>query len=1075
MRHLPLSCRKPAAVVLLLLLLVVTPGWTEPNLPEEFGRISFTEGLINSSVSSITQDEEGFLWFGTQAGVQRYDGYGMRLYTAEPFEAGSLSNQLVQTISLGRDSSLWIGTYGGLNHLDFLTGRIVSYPHEPGNETTLSNNVVTSITYDSEDTLWVATLDGLNRLDSRSEGRFTRFTPDPEDPRALPHRTIRSVFRDSRDRLWVGSHGGLSLLAVEEEGSPLFRTWSDEGPRNESLPSPYVMTIAEDQSGYLWIGTWDGGVSRFDPESGMFVHFELADHRLYTLMVARTGLVYAGTWGGGLFVLDPLEGVVAAYRHDPSLSGGLAHDVVYSLYEDRSGIIWIGTNGNGINTFDRSRASFRYIHRDLPRERRLDSGKVQVLWHDPAGGDLYVGLQNSGLNVVDGATGTVTRYRHDPADPRSISNDTINAIHPEREGTILVATHGGINRFFPPRDAGETGRFELLETPAIPDPIVYRLLRDSRDRLWIGTYSAGVFRYDGEGRVHQYSHDPSDERTIGNNLIYEILEDRYGEIWVATNGGLHRYNAAADDFDRFIYDPENRAGISGLSVGNIYEDSAGTLWVGTRSGGLNRFDRETETFRHFTIREGLSSNSVVALGEGERGRLYVATPNGLNVVTADGAVTRIDERDGLSVREFSTGIARDAAGALLLGAFSEVVRVAPLPEVEQEVPPTTVITGMKVLNRPLEIPLEYSGAPVVELAHTENFLEFSFAALSFSLPERNTYRYRLEGFDGAWVDAGTRNTATYTNVPPGRYQFLVVGTDARNNAGPEPARVLITIRPPFWRTTWFVALMTVLLILVVGAVYALRVRSLRRINSLLEQTVAERTASLREANEVKERFFSIIAHDLRGPVTGLESLSRQARDDHGTYSPELLGEVFSTIHAGASAMQGMLENLLEWARVQSGGLESKAQTLALEPLLRDVAGAHSVAVHAKNITLHVECEEGITLRADPDMTRVVVQNLLNNAIKYTPTGGEVYLSGGRTPESGAVEIVVRDSGIGIAPDKLDTLFRVDMRHRTVGTAGERGSGFGLSLCKDLMRLQGGELHLSSEVGSGTTVTVRFAP
>ncbi len=1038
--------------------------------PVEFEQLTFVAGLVNSSVSSIVQDDAGFLWFGTQAGLQRYDGYGMKLYTAEPFNSNSLSNQLVQTAYLAPDNVMWVGTYGGLNRKDILSEEFSAFTHVPEDPTTLSNNVVTSITHDAGGTLWVATLDGLNRLDDVDEKRFTRFMADPEDPSALRHDTVRSLFRDSRDRMWVGSLGGLSLLTEDENGRTRFSTW-DAGP--DGLVSPYVMTITEDDAGYLWLGTWDGGLSRFDPEEETFDHFPLPDNRVYTVMVTAGGLVYAGTWGGGLYILDPGTGEITEYRHDPEVPGSLAHDVVYSLHEDRSGLIWIGTNGNGLNKFDPTRDFFRYIHPDLPREQRLDSGKIHVLWRDPDTGDLYVGLQNNGLNVVDGETGEVTRYAHDENDSDSISSDTVNGLLPEPEGTFLISTHAGINRFHPPAQRGERGRFELVSDPDIPDPIVYRMIRDRANRIWIGTYSSGVFRYDPDGDLHRYSNDPGDSRSLSDNLVYDLLEDGYGTIWIATNGGLNRYQPGTDDFDRFTYDPENTDGLSGANTADIVEDHAGVLWVGSRSGGLNRFDRETETFRHYTIQEGLSSNTVTAIAEGDPGFLYVATPNGLNLLhTASGRVDRIDERDGLTTREFSTGVTRDTDGALLFGAFSEVVRVAPRFAERDGAPAPTVITEARVVNEPLPLPLEYIHDADLELTHEENFLEFSFAVLDFSVPARNEYRYRLVGFDSDWIDAGTRNTATYTNVPPGSYEFQVAGTDSRGVPSPDYASVRILIRPPFWQTPWFMAGIVVLVVGLIAAVYVLRVRTLRRVNRLLEETVAERTARLTEANEVKDRFFSIIAHDLRGPISGIESVTRNAVTEFTDYSEELLKEIFSTLHSSAQGLLGMLENLLEWARVQSGRIAYAPQQVSLSEVLTGVVEANRGAAQAKSVELRFQCSGDVYATADLDMLRVITQNLVNNAIKFTPRDGTVTVqcrvSVGVTDH---VEVVVSDTGVGIPEEKISELFLVDRRYRTTGTAGERGSGFGLSLCNDLVHRQNGTIDVSSDTASGTTVVV----
>jgi signal transduction histidine kinase/ligand-binding sensor domain-containing protein len=1074
------SCRT-LQLLLLLLLSLFAAGTLPAQLPSdtsqvEFGHISFADGLVNSSVSAITQDDYGFLWFATQGGLQRYDGYQMRLYTAEPFESNSLSHQLVQTVFLAPDNVMWVGTYAGLNRFDMTTGAIRHFPHQADDLSTLSGNVVTSIALDADERLWVATLDGLSRLDDEARGMFTRFVSGSGGEDGLPHDTVRAVFLDSRETLWIGSFGGLSRVRTEGEDVRFHTTRTEEETgedREFSLPSPYVMTITEDDQGMLWVGTWGGGVSRLDTETGRFTHYELSDNRVYTVMAGRAGLIYAATWGGGLHVIDPDTGTIVEHRHNPDVERSLAHDVVYSLHEDRSGIIWIGTNGNGISKYDRSRESFRFIHRELPEKRRLDAGKVQVLWAHPSTRELYVGLQNSGLNVVDPDSGEITRYRHDPEDPATISSDTVNGILPESDGTILVSTHAGINRFIPPSRPDGRGRFERLDM--LDDQIVYRMIRDRAGRTWIGSYSFGLYRFDPDGTRYHYPHDPDDPRSLTDNLVYDILEDSHGVLWIATNGGLNRYLPGSDDFDRFTYDRENPQGLSANSTSNLYEDHRGTLWVGTRAGGLNRFHRDTGTFSHIFARDGLSSNTVTAIREGDPGRLYVATPNGLNLVLDDGdEILQIDERDGLYAREFSTGVTRDHEGRLLFGAFSEIIRVASRAPETGGVAPVTVITEISVMNEPLELPFRHDSYPELHLTHEENFLSFSFSALSFANPERNRYRYRLVGIDNDWIEAGTHRAAVYTNLPPGQFQFQVIGSDARGLESEEPATISVVIRPPFWLTGWFLVLTGFLVVISIVVIYLLRVRSLQRLNRQLETIVAERTARLTEANEVKDQFFSIIAHDLRGPIAGLESLTGRAVEESPSYDAALLREVFSTIHATARGLSGMLENLLEWARVQSGRIVCAVQAVPVDGVLRDALDTNSGSIRSKEITARIACDTTTSALADPRMLQVIVENILNNALKFTPRGGTVTLECKSDEAAGTertVRIVVRDTGVGIPPEKIPGLFRVGERHRSAGTDGERGSGFGLALCSDLARLQGGRIEITSEVGHGTTVTV----
>lgn len=1061
--------RQSALYLLLMIMGLVAGGALEaqdsgarhtPTPPEgwEFSPVNHRDGLVNSSISVILQDEHRFLWFGTQAGLHRYDGYTMDVYTAEPFNRNSLSNQLVQTAYLDHQDVLWVGTYGGLDRFDTLTGTFRPFPHTPDREDSLSNNVVTGITRDGDGTLWAATLQGLNRLDNEETGTFTRFLAG-QDSRSLPHNTVRAVHRHSDGTLWIGSLGGLSRVEPDDTapGGVSFVTYGAE-----TLASPYVMAIREDRQGVLWLAVWDAGVIRFDPATRSTTTFPLEDNRTYTLLITRDGMILAATWGGGLAVLNEETGLQYTHRHNSAVSHSLAHNVVYSLYEDASGIIWIGTNGNAISKLDRNRISYRYLHQELPEVQRPGTGKVQVILRHRQSNELFIGYQNSGLSVQDPLSREMRHYRHNPADQRSISSDTVNGILPEPQGTVLVSTHNGINRYHPPQE-NRQGYFERLDI--IPDPIVYRMIDGPDGAVWIGTYSFGLFRWDpATGDVEHLPSIPGDARSLTNELVYDLAFDHQGDLWVATNNGLNRLPRNSRVFQRFFYDPENPAGISASNTSNILVDSRGTVWIGSRSGGINRYHRETGTFSHISTRDGLSSNTVTALLEGDDGLVYIATPNGMNVLNPESReVFQIDERDGLAVREFSTGAMVDVDNTLLFGAFSEIVRVPPIVHIPVDTQPRTVITGIRVGS-------ETHTPGDLTVRHTENFLDITFALLEFTIPERNSYRYRLVGLDDQWTDAGTRRSATYTNLPPGTFRFEVVGTDARGNESAESAAVTITITPPFWRTPWFITAMTLMVVAAVILAYRYRVGNLRRQTVLLEETVAQRTAELSEANMVKDRFFSIIAHDLRGPLAGIASITDRVATDFSHYNQEALREIFETMQSTSRGILRMLENLLEWARVQSGTIRQDLHPMDLHLVAAEILESYGGTAREKGVDLQNVVPPKTYALADDNMMRVILENLVNNGIKFTNPGGSVTISL-QHPAEERVVLAVRDTGVGIDSSRVPTLFRVDSRTATAGTAGERGSGFGLALCSDLARMQGGTVEVESAPGEGTTVRV----
>ncbi|TVR93257.1 MAG: hypothetical protein EA428_02480 [Spirochaetaceae bacterium] len=1093
-----------------------------------FDHLSYRDGLVNSSISSILQDKDGFLWFGSQGGLHRYDGYDMMLFGSQPFDPASLSHQLVQTLYYGPDGTIWIGTYGGINKLDTETFSITKrLRHEYDNPHSLNNDIVVSIAHDAAGQLWVGTLDGLHRLDSGAGAgdadagdagaadadataaahdaataaahSFTRFLPNPEIPGALPHQTVRALHLDSRGRLWAGSLGGLSLVQEDTNGEIEFLTipgalpYAAPEPEVQSqsedslgggvwpglsLPHSYVMDLAEAENGDLWIGMWGGGVARLSADLDSIEAFELPDNRVYQVLPASDGLVYVATWGGGLVVLEPESGGITRYLHNQDDPFSISHDVVYSLYEDRTGIIWIGTNGNGISRLDRSRIDYRFIHPDLPEQQRLSTGRAQTLFYDTPSGELYIGVQEAGLHRRDPETGAIRIYTHNPDDPNSISNDNVSMLLRDHPDYLIVATNAGLDRFYPDEERFESVWGVFADLRPLP-PIVYSILRAHDGSLWVGTYDAGLFRLLPDGEIRTYAHDPKDQHSLSNNLIYHILQDAHGEIWVATNGGLNRFRPESEDFTRYLYDPADQTGVTSNSIAQLYEDSRAALWVGTRGGGLLRYNPDSGNFSAYTYNDGLTSNFITAFHEGEPGVLYVATPSGMNRFdTVRENITQIDERDGLTEREFTMGATKTQGDELLFGAFSAVVRIPIGRSYAEGHAPQVHITGIKVMNSPLQHELPPHRIRSLTLPHTKNFISFEFAAMDFALPHRNHYRYRLVGLDSTWIEAGNRRFADYTGLAPGNYVFEVLGADAHGTWSETPARIELSITPPFWRTDVFGVALVGLIAAAIWTVFQLRTRSLRLQNARLEELVQERTdelhqlnATLRAGNATKDRFFSIVSHDLRGPIGGMRSFLTGFESEIETLPAKEIKDVFRVLKETVGGIESMLENLLSWSRLQSGSMPIDPVAIRVDEMVDHVFESYLVAAQAKNIRLERSLGESVYALADPHALKTVLNNIVNNAVKFTPRGGTVGVEIEQLPDTAC--ITVRDTGVGIPADKLESIFAVDQVVRTRGTAGEKGSGLGLTLCKDLVEQMHGTMELNSTKDAGTIVVLQL--
>ena len=772
-----------AAPLLLFLLLGVTqsvwgrgaatPAQDALDLPEEglFSSLSTRDGMSNSSVSGIVQDRMGFIWFGTQGGLDRYDGYSFKVFENRPFDATSLSNNQVQTLYLDGDV-LWVGTYGGLNRLDLATERFSVFRNDPQKSDSLSNNTVVCITRDARGSLWVGTLEGLNRLDEKT-GSFTRYTAHPGDPSSLQSGIIRALKVDSRGRLWIGTSGGGLSEYLYDTGD--FRTYRSVPGNPASLLTDYVMSIDSDSEGQLWLGTWYGGVSRFEPETGLFENYRTADERVYVVSAAEPGVILAGTWGGGLFEFD--RGSKRFYRYRAGNEpGALSHDVVYSILRDGSGELWFGTNGGGVDKLGQARRSYRAITAD-DSGNTLPRGKIYSVQVD-ASGDLWVGVYNAGLARRDAKTGRWRRYRHDPGNPRSLPNDIVDFAYLDSRGTLWFGTNDGLARYNPGTDD-----FTVTRPDGKPDGLsseVLYAMQEDEGGYWIGTFHSGLDYLDRvTGRFRHFAHDPAKSDSLSDNLVFVLQRDSRGRLWVGTNHGLNRLEGGG--FVHYYYDPAKTSGISSDSIRTMYSDSRGQLWIGTAGGGLLRYESETDSFVTYSKKDGLPSNSIVRILEDRDGNLWIATQLGLVLYDrASGIFRSLTVYNDLRNREFFSGALAAPDGSLYFGALDTLYRFDSGGYDYNTHRPPVVLTDVSINNAPARMPTAASRLDRLELPYGRTTVTFDFAALDFREPGQNRYAYRLEGFDSGWIQAGTRHSATYTNLHGGNYVFRV---RASNNDG----------------------------------------------------------------------------------------------------------------------------------------------------------------------------------------------------------------------------------------------------------------------------------------------------
>ncbi len=775
-----------------------------------FSTLGPADGLPNSSVSSIVQDQKGFLWFGTQGGLVRYDGYAFKRYENEPFADNVLSHNQVQTLFLDGEV-LWVGTYGGLNRLDLKTDRIVPYLHDPDDPNSLGGNLVTTLERDAAGRLWVGSSEGLDRLDEET-GVFTHYPVREADPRALPHQFIRDLHRDATGTLWIGTSGG--SLARYEPGTDDFLRIPGDAGNPAALPSRYVMSIAETEDGELWFGTWFGGISRLKNRQTLeFETLKLPDDRIYFVSAIYQDRLYIGTWGGGLFAYTPSTGAVDRYRSTDG-PGSIGSDVVYSAFLDSNNVSWIGTNGGGVSRSERKDLNYTMFLHDPEKPGSLAPGKVTSILEDRVGA-LWVGVYNGGLNRLDQRTGIFRHYRHDSQNRRSLPDDIVNSMYEDRRGVLWVSTNGGLARYDRGSDDFTVFRYDPDDPDSLADNVVYCVEESPEGDLWVGTYTRGLDRLErSSGRFVHYT--PRGESPNGplDALVFDLEYDRQGQLWIGCNNGLDRLKDGV--FNHYTYDRADTAGISSNAIRHLFRDSRGTLWLGSVGGGLMRYDDQADSFMHITKKQGLIDNTVRSILEDGDGKLWVGTSTGIGFINKSTSYFRgYSVYNDLKDREFHTGAFRGRDGFLYFGGQGAVYRLNPVNQAPRAKAPRLLVSEIFIngLNIAQDDGYSVSAAYVesLDLKYDANNVMISFAVVDFRAPGRNLYSYKLEGFDDEWSQPSTNNTATYTNLPGAEYTLRIRAADNDGIWNDEALALPLRVGMPPWLTPGaFVAYFAVL-------------------------------------------------------------------------------------------------------------------------------------------------------------------------------------------------------------------------------------------------------------------------
>lgn len=1096
--RLPLEyfCFVHAAIcVTTLLSIVFVIGLPAQPLTVAFSHLSVEQGLSQSSVECIIQDNRGFMWFGTQDGLNRYNGYTITTFRSNRADSTALPNSYIQALYEDRSGVLWIGTRGGgVCMFDRITEKFRASSWECKSILNLGGTDVFAFCEGSGDRFWVGTDAGLIGIDRVSQ-RCEIFAHQPGSAQSLSNNKVRCVFEDTFGIVWVGTEGGGLNRFNPKNGSWLtFQTSAPFG--NE------VWSIREDRSGILLLAT-DNGLVRLDCSTMRFTTVQGSGSNARSVWKDKTGLIWVGLHGGGLQSINPTNSAIATFKNDSSTPESLNGDAIVSIYEDKSGGIWFGTEGVGVNYFNRTAHKFRTIRNTNTTDRTVN---ITLAICEDRSGMIWMGTYGGGLQMLNPNTGAFTTYKTIIGNPHSLSKNLVWTLHEDRNGVLWVGTFGGgLNKFDPKSRSFTVFRHNPLNPQSLSNDDVYAIHEDAMGMFWLGTNDGLCHFNPANGESTTYKNIVGDPHSLSINAVRKIYEDKQGILWIGTRGGgLNKFDRTTKTFTTYRNDPANPQSLSDDFVLSILEDRTGTLWVGTHSG-LNRFTPTQNTFIVFRQKDGLPSNAICSILDDEYGNLWLGTIGGLCRFTpSNGMVQNYDAHSGLQSNEFNQNACfKNRQGMLYFAGIAGFNMFHPDSIRQNTYVPPLVFTDFRKFNTSVTLDSSISEAREIHLSYEDSFFSVEFALLSFILPERTRYIYKLDGFDDNWIDLGTKREASYTNLDGKTYTLRIRAATFDGVWTPAGAETIlhIIIHPPWWKTIWFRALALLIFASCVFVSFKWRVGFIEHRNEELKRLVQERTLELQsrndeitwqnerliQLNEEKNEFLGIAAHDLKNPLTGIMMSASIIEQYHSNMTMKDILEQLSHLQSVARRMRATITNLLDVNAIESGKMNLVMQNVRIVELVNEVVSDYKVRAEEKLINLHFQTDisDEAFVYADYNATVEVVENLVSNAVKYSPHSKNIWVSVDKgkaktikhpqttSYELPSMQVCVRDEGPGLSEDDKSKLFGKFARLSAQPTGGEHATGLGLSIVKRLVEMMDGGVWCESEIGAGATFIIEL--
>jgi signal transduction histidine kinase/ligand-binding sensor domain-containing protein len=1050
------------------------------------GKMSFKNltpemGLSHGDVLSIYQDHEGYMWIGTVDGLNRYDGVTFTVYKNNPKDSTSLPNSCIICIYEDKKNNLWIGTAtsDGLCRYNRETDNFerIRYTDEQNGKL---ENIVTTMLDDNTGQLWVCTSNGVfwfdpaknifhqcftetygkdilvnfNEIHKDKDGTLWFISEDqvnggiikynPVTKETDRYNTQHPIFKlkenavysfliDKQENIWIGGYStGLTMI---DQHSKTIINYQNEPGNSNSLSSNYIPTLEQTDDGKILIGT-ESGFNVFDPYTKTFDRYtateadgSIVSNSIKKIYIGNDGIVWIGCWAGGISIYDKRFEKFTLYKHDKQT--GYSFKIVTSFAEDLNGNIWIASDGRGITWFN-------------PKEKKF------------------------------------VRYLSNVNDPKTLTNDKVLAVETDDKGGLWVGMwQGGLN-YFQIKDSKLIlkKKYPRVDETDPKSNSVFRIYRNKAGEIWVGNFETGAYLFDPktERFKRMFSLKELDTEVKAGSAIIDILSDSQGDVWFATLGrGLIKLNRNTGKYEHFTHNEHDSTSICNNNPNVIFEDSEKRLWIG--SSCLNLYNRETSTFTNYTTAQGLTDNTIAGILEDNHHNLWISTNNGISKATIDTTKEKIELTfrnystfDGLQNKIFNKwAFLKSKSGEMYFGGINGFNVFQPDSIKDNPYLPPVHLTDFLLFNKPVPIgtknsPLKkhISQTQKIVLKHDQSVFTFRFIALNYIFSEKSQYAYKMDGFEKDWNYVGNKREATYTNLDPGDYTFHV---KASNNDGvwnEQGTSVIITILPPWWGTWWFRGSALVLVLSLIYAGFLFRVRNIKKHNLRLESEVAERTHQLQVAMNELEAFSYSVSHDLRAPLRSIDGFSQVLLEEYQEKIDDQGKNYLQRVRFASQRMAQLIDDMLTLSKVSRS--EMNFRKVNLSKMVHDIS--EELTDNQPERKSKFIIKEGIIVQGDDHLLRIVLENLLENAWKFTSKKPAALIEFGVEFQKDIPVYFIRDNGAGFNMDYIQKMFGAFQRLHSSDEF--QGTGIGLATVQRIIRRHGGKVWAEGEVEKGAT-------